>query len=77
MIHLPLQQTGINCFVTDARAVPVAECVTPAQAAHIVAIVNAAWCLTMAHSGSAERWRACYADLLAAVRAVTEEEVTR
>ena len=73
MIYLPLQQTGINCFVTDARAVPVAECAIPEEAAHIAAIANAAWCLAMAHSGSAERWRECYAELLAAVRVATEE----
>lgn len=74
MIHLPVRQTSINVFViADALGIAVAECVTPAQAEHIVAIANAAWCLAMAHSGSAERWRECYADLLAAVRAATEE----
>ncbi len=72
-MHLPLQQARSDCYVLDARAVGVAKCVTPAQAAHIVAIANAAWCLAMAHSGSAERWRECYAELLAAVRAATEE----
>ena len=75
MIHLPVRQTSINVFViADALGIAVAECVTPAQAAHIATIANAAWCLAMAEGGSVLRWRACYAELLAAVRAATEEQ---
>ena len=74
MIHLPLQQGRVDdTYIADARSADIAECGTYEEAAHIVAIANAAWCLAMAHSGSAERWRACYAELLAAVRAATEE----
>ncbi len=74
-MHLPLRQNHADgAYYADACSDVIGSCRDSEVAAHIVAIANAAWCLAMAHSGSAERWRACYAELLAAVRAATEEQ---
>jgi hypothetical protein len=59
--------------IADALNASLAECRDPESAAHIVAIVNAAWGLAMAEGGSVFGWRRALEELYAAVKAAGEE----
>lgn len=74
-MKMPIRQNHADgMYIADALSDVFGSCHDPEQAAHIVAIVNAAWCLAMAEGGSVFGWRRALEELYAAVKAAGEGE---